>query len=518
MRPCQAVGLSLAALSAVLSGACGGGSHSATPVNGDSGAGGAGSSSGVAGTGSGGSSGSIGNDAIGGSSGGGHVAATGCGAGDPLLPPEPTIPPACTTLSATQAVTAGTLPGESSLDTGAIQSALDACPRGHSVKLTTGGGNNAFISGPITIPDGASLWVDASTTLYASRNASLYGASCGTTTGTCAPLIRVRGADSGVVGAGTIDGQGGEPMIGSSQSWWDLTQASNGTSGNPPIIQAQTATNFTLYGITLHNGPKFQVKINAQGFVVWGITIKTPSTPTNSQGTPLSAANAQNTDGVDPGEAASNGYIVCSSISTGDDQIAIKGGTGVDHVTIAHNHFGAGHGMSIGSETNGGVSNINVYDLSIDGTGSGMGGGSSNGVRIKSDPTRGGLVTNVTYSDICVREVANPIVVNPRYSSSTGALIPTFSAITVQNFHALGGSVTPRVTLQGFDAAHPLGITLDNVIVDGIPPARVSAAFADVIRGPGNVNFMPSGGSVTVTDSFSGTAQPNPCTGKWTTF
>jgi hypothetical protein len=54
-------------------------------------------------------------------------------------------------------------------------------------------------------------------------------------------------------------------------------------------------------------------------------------------GTKLTPSSAHNTDGVDPGEAASNGFIVCSKISVGDDHIAIKGSsaTGVTYlVTI----------------------------------------------------------------------------------------------------------------------------------------------------------------------------------------
>ena len=159
--------------------------------------------------------------------------------------------------------------------------------------------------------------------------------------------------------------------------------------------------------------PKFHVKLGAAGFVVWGITIKTPSVATNSVGTKLTPSSAHNTNGVDPGEAASNGFIVYNDISDGDDHIAIKGGTSVKNLTIAHNHFEAGHGMSIGSETNGGVSNVNVCDLSIDGTNTGLSGGSSNGIRIKSDSSRGGLVTNITYSDVCVRALTNPIIIRP---------------------------------------------------------------------------------------------------------
>src|SRR6204780_2207807 len=119
----------------------------------------------------------------------------------------------------------------------------------------------------------------------------------------------------------------------------------------------------------------------AAGFMVWGVTIKTPSKATNSAGTAPTPTSAHNTDGIDPGEAASNGYIVCSKISDGDDHIAIKGSssTGVTNLTIAHNHLEAGHGISIGSEFTGGVSGIKVYDISIDQSGTGTGGGSSNG-------------------------------------------------------------------------------------------------------------------------------------------
>ncbi len=60
-------------------------------------------------------------------------------------------------------------------------------------------------------------------------------------------------------------------------------------------------------------------------------------------------------------------------------------------MSVIHNHFYWGHGMSIGSETNGGVSKIRVSDLSLDGP--------DNGIRIKSNGSRGGLVHDVVYDD-----------------------------------------------------------------------------------------------------------------------
>jgi polygalacturonase len=465
---------------------------------------GSGGSSGTGGTsGSGGGTSSSGSGDAGGGSGDGGGASAAC-AGDSKLPPEPTIPAACATLQAGQSVSATGVPSESTLDTSRIQAALTGCSAGHSVQLTVSGANNAFVTGPLTVPTGVTLWVDSGVTLYGTRNPSVYGSAKG--------LVTVSGSNSGIVGAGVIDGQGGEPLIGGTGSFWD---ANGGGGSSPALIDVVGATNFTLYEITLHNSPMFHVKLGASGFVVWGITIKTPSKSKNSVGTALTPTTAHNTDGVDPGESASNGYIVCSNISDGDDQIAIKGGTGVSNLTIAHDHFLAGHGMSIGSETNGGVSGVNVYDLSIDGTNSGLGGGSSNGIRIKSDPSRGGLVTNVSYSDVCVRGLANPILLTPRYSTATGSSIPQYTGITIRDFHAL---TSGTVTIEGYDAAHATGITLDNVIVDGISSSNVTASYANVTLGPGNVNFTPSGTGVKVTSSISGSSTPNACTGKWVTF
>jgi polygalacturonase len=480
---------------------------------GGSGAGGtaAGGSAGAntGGAGSGGAAGATGLGGRAGTGGQAGAAATGnpCATIDATLPPEPTIPPACATLTAGFAIVTGTPPDESSLDTARIQTALNGCASGQAVRLTTSGASNGFITGPLNLPTGVSLWVDSGVTLFGTRDPVVYGQATA--------LISVRGANSGIVGQGAIDGQGGEPHIGSTMSSWDV----NGGGGDSPaLIQVLGATSFTLYKITLHNAPKFHVKLGAAGFVVWGITIKTPSATTNSVGTKLTPSSAHNTDGVDPGEAASNGFIVYSQITVGDDHIAIKGGTSVKNLTIAHNHFEAGHGMSIGSETNGGVSDVTVCDLSIDGTNTGLSGGSANGIRIKSDSSRGGLVQNIFYGDVCVRGLTNPIILTPTYSSATGTEYPHYTGITIQNFRSMSTSTTPKVTLLGYDATHMLGLTLDNVVVDDIASGNISASYADITLGPGSVNFTPSGSNVTVSNKVTGSSTPNACTNKWVTF
>jgi polygalacturonase len=272
------------------------------------------------------------------------------------------------------------------------------------------------------------------------------------------------------------------------------------------------------------------------------VTIHTPSRAANSAGRPLSAAMARNTDGIDPYDA-NDGWIVFSTISTGDDQIALKCGkahlnspadTGpsCQNITVAHNHFGTGHGMSIGSETNAGktdgtgvgVDGLHVYDLSIDGLvpSGGAGNVNLNGLRLKSDVSRGGIVRNVLYEDVCMRGLANPILLNPRYdASASGNAIPTFESVTIRNVRHVDCSAsatvpTPNVTLFGYDPdPHPAGVTLDNVIVDGISPAAVHAQYANVTLGPGPVNFTPSGSWVAVTNGVVNADAPNACAGKF---
>jgi polygalacturonase len=451
----------------------------------------------------------------------------------PPLPLEPTIPPACITLTATKTAVNGTLSDadERNLDTGRIQSAINGCPAGQAVRLVADGGKDAFVSGPLELTSGVTLWIDKRTVLFASRDPREFDIgpyTCGSNaldnSGGCRALINVsRAENTGVMGEGVIDGRGGEPMIGGGGwTWWDVAQEAKekGVShSNPRLIDVRRSRNFTLYRLTLVNSPKFHVVINADVWLAWGIVIHTPARPFNSLGKPLSPSYARNTDGLDP-SSGSNGVVAYSYISTGDDQIAIKGGNwGVgSDLIVAHTRFGSGHGMSIGSETNGGVRNIVVHDLSIDGD---MDAGSfppgdHNGIRIKSDPSRGGEVSDVYYNDVCIRNVAHPLLLTPQYTKLTGLSIPDYKNIFVNNVHAFwtpGNLNKPVVTLQGYDPTHVLDVKLNNVVIQNVTKMR--AEYADVTIGPGPVNFDIHGPQVRVKREVTENPPPNPCTNKF---
>src|SRR5205823_15131657 len=88
-----------------------------------------------------------------------------------------------------------------------------------------------------------------------------------------------------------------------------------------------------------------------------------------------------------------------------DDNIAIKSGRkveghpfGCEDFTIENCTFNHGHGVSIGSETVGGVRNVIVRNCTF--------GDTENGLRIKSPRGRGGRVENVFYSNITMTAIS----------------------------------------------------------------------------------------------------------------
>lgn len=380
---------------------------------------------------------------------------------------EPLTPATCITLTATPSTTSSSATPPASDDTTRIQQAIDHCAAGQAVRLSAAPGQSEFVAGPLTLRSGVSLLIDQGVTLYASRNPKLYdrgAGTCGKITDAskgCKPFISASNTDgSGIYGAGIIDGQGGRVVEGLSESWWQLARRAQKLDGHqnvPRLIEVSGSRNFTLHRIALRNSPNFHVTLNGvDGFTAWGVRIDTP-------------ASARNTDGIDP-ISSRNITIAHSYIRTGDDNIAIKANSSgpSENISVLHNHFYSGHGMSIGSETNGGVRRVLVEDLTLDGT--------TSGLRIKSDISRGGMVEQVRYRDVCQRNVKTPIDISTRYNPrASGKLIPLYRDITLESVHSL----TPgRVLISGYDAAHALQIKLDQVSV--APGNASTIEFANV--------------------------------------
>lgn len=406
---------------------------------------------------------------------------------------EPWFPPLCTTVDAQLKSSDGSLAAadEKKLDTARIQRAIDRCGKGRAVMLHVDEDKNAFLTGPLQLRPDVGLIVDLGVTVYASRDPRLYDVSpgsCGVVNNSppgCKPLISVdRASDSSIMGDGVIDGRGGATLLGQNVTWWNLAEQARkgGRQQVPRLIVAKNSDNFTLYRIRLKNSPNFHVVFDAgDGFTAWGVRIDTPQ------------RGARNTDGIDPGDGAKNVTITRSYIRTGDDNVAIKGGTGgATNMTVSFDHFYWGHGMSIGSETNGGVSHIRVTGLSLDGP--------DNGIRIKSNGSRGGLVEDVIYDNVCIRNSPNPITLDTAYDAAgtlTGNSPPTIEDIVLHDVRISGGG---KITFSGYDHTHRVGVMLNGVQITDDDHYTYALKNADIQFGPEPSNLqLPAGTDATVT-------------------
>jgi polygalacturonase len=438
---------------------------------------------------------------------------------------EPAIPASCVQLPAQLRSVSEKLAetDEKKLDTVRIQSALDKCKPGTAVELTPANGNNAFLSGPLEMRTGVTLLIDEGVTLFGSRDAGDYemkgdgvtAGLCGTIAagsppavfpapqrpaprGGCRPFISINDAKNvGIMGDGVIDGRGYAKILGKDYSWWEMARKAepkNERYFTPRMIVASHADGLVMYRITLHNSTNFHVSVNqTDGFTAWGVHLLTPTTK---------GMDARNTDGIDPG-SSTNVTVAHSWIDNGDDNIAIK--TGTTHMSVIDNHFYSGHGMSIGSETYTGDSYLLVDGLTEDHT--------TSGIRIKSNVTRGGAVHDLTYKNICMRGVKNPIAISPYYTNQTtegfedpkytGDRIPDYKGITIQN---VIDTTSGNVLIAGLNDDHRTEVTLDGVRVVGITPAQVHGRFATVTLGPLGTNLDFSGTEIKVVPGKAGAA------------
>jgi polygalacturonase len=403
---------------------------------------------------------------------------------------EPKIPAACATLDAAIVAKHGVIADadERKLDTTRIQNAMDGCKSG-AVILRAKGEKSVFLTGPLSLRSNVTLVIAKNTALVASRDPRLYDLSpggCGIVAERghgCKPLITGDGVEnSGIMGEGSIDGRGGAILLGQNATWWDLAHEAKVKDLSQSVfalIVLRHAKNFTMYEITLRNSPNFHVSVNqSDGFTAWGVKIMTPKT-------------ARNTDGIDP-SSSRNVTIENCSIHTGDDDVAIKSSRAgaASNISVLHNHFYTGHGMSIGSGTDGGVDHLLVDDLTID--------GADNGIRVKSDRSRGGLVHDLTYKNVCIRNVPNPLVFTPLYTTFSGDRLPIYRDITLENVHVL----TPGAfTFYGLDGDHKLGIKFDNVFTDDQEHSLFYNKDAEITVGPKRGNLTPKGDDVSIAEA-----------------
>ncbi len=345
------------------------------------------------------------------------------------------------------------------VDTAAIQQTIDAAAKsGGAIVFNPG----VYLSGSLFLKAGTHLRLDEGVEVRGVQDQSAYPVMqtriAGIEMKWPAALINVyeqNGVE--ISGAGTIDGDG--------KLWWDkywalrtqyepkgLRWAADYDCPRPRLIQIYKSNDVKLAGLTLKRSGFWTVHICYSTKVhVDGVTIR------NNIG-----GFGPSTDGIDV-DSSENVLVEHCDIECNDDAICLKAGRDADglrvnrataHVEIRDNTVrGGAAGVTVGSETSGGIHDIEAYRLHVLGR-------VSNGILFKSASTRGGTVENINIHDVDIQgtNAAFSITLNwnPSYSY---AKIPDGVTDIPDYWRVLVAPVPPEKGLPHIRHVHVSGIS-----------------------------------------------------------
>ncbi|MEL0554276.1 MULTISPECIES: glycoside hydrolase family 28 protein [Enterobacteriaceae] len=345
------------------------------------------------------------------------------------------------------------------LNTEAIQKAIDDCAAAGGGTVLVPKGN--YLTNPLFLKSHIQLKLEKDATLVASTEVAAYRGDDKTKYAEAEngwlPFISIADAQNvAIVGEGTIDGQGAV--------WWERWRENiratgkKGGTDRPRLIYITRANNVLIDGVTLTHSPSFHVVTRyAHDVDINGTRI-------------LSPWHAPNTDAIDPIDSQNiritNNYIDCN-----DDHIAIKAEKAdprfpdgvVSNIYIANNTLKQGRGISIGSESSGGVNNVVVENNTFD--------GSMYGIRIKSPRGKGGEVKNIVYRNTKMHNVEVPLVFSAYYKAAPIVQAEVDKQLQAGGF-TLGEQIyppdsDPKQPFDQYKTPHFSNITVENLTSTG---------------------------------------------------
>ena len=357
------------------------------------------------------------------------------------------------------------------MDTEALQAALDACGKNEEVVLPPG----IYCTGALRLHSDMSLYLEAGAVLkgtacpkdYLPRIPSRFEGiegECYSSLLNLGTLDHNSGPTSGnvlIYGHGTIESGGQELALAvieqererlktyleEHQELVESCENDNTIPGRvrPRLINLSNTENVRISGLTLKNGACWNVHM------IYSDSIVTDHCTFISEG-------VWNGDGWDP-DSSENCAVFACRFETGDDAVAIKSGKNPEgnqinrptrHIHVFDCVSTFGHGIAIGSEISGGVEDVKIYDCDFETSGF--------GVLIKGTPKRGGYVRDIEVSDCKLpRIIAHSVPYN-----DDGIPAPTapiferfrFERLTLSGIaHTIEGEVleVPPIELEGFD-------------------------------------------------------------------
>ncbi|EIV99550.1 fibronectin type III domain-containing protein [Thermoanaerobacter siderophilus] len=386
-------------------------------------------------------------------------------------------------------------PSSGTLNTEAIQRAIDACPPGGIVLVPAG---KIYLTGPITLHSNMTLLVEG--TLLGTVDANQYPNPFDTDKTRIAeksmPLISTPSTGTyeniKIIGHGVINGNGWAKVAVKETSIPLGTTFDQYQKGNSSNIFTTAKNHLALnqFNKYIEQGEKnayatrsnlIDLKNVTNVYIGDGLTVTNPSYHTiscsNCKNVILnqliaSTYDCNNGDGID---FNGTGLIVVNSVfNTGDDSVNFEAGVGLageknpptENAWIFNNYFGRGHGVvAMGSHTAAWIQNILAEDNVIN--------GNAVGLRGKSQSGNGGGARNIIFRDSALANITDndgsPFLLTVAYSSAPPTDLsnwapdePTFHDILIKNC-TVNGTKKYAILIQGSPDGYDYNLTFDNI-------------------------------------------------------
>ncbi len=354
----------------------------------------------------------------------------------------------------------------------AFDQAIAACHKAGGGKVVVPIGSY-FLEGPIHFESNVNLHLKEGAVLLFSSNAASYPNVLTSWEGTMlynfSPFIYAFQKENiAITGQGIINGQSARTFA----TWRNLQQKDQLLSRE--MNHNNTPLEERIFGLGHYLRPQLIQFLECKNILVEGIIIEDSpfwclhllkSQNATLRGLRFYAQN-KNNDGIDL-EYSKDILIENVHFDNNDDNIAIKAGR--DHegrstqmpsenIVVRHCHFKGLHAVVIGSEMSSGVRNVFVSNCDSRGY-------VKRGIYLKSNPDRGGEISNIYVNNVSFGEVLDCFVVTSNYHNE-GEGYPTL----IHNIHLKNIQCEDAghygMYVKGYSALPIRNITVENFTVN----------------------------------------------------
>jgi len=373
------------------------------------------------------------------------------------------------------------------LDTEAIQAAIDSCHRSGGGKVYLQGGH--FRSGTIFLKDKVTLFIEAGATLQASDDLDDFPSTVSNYPSYTKELVTLKAfifaegvSNISIAGKGKIDGNGDQ--------WVDGPYGSPSFSKRPRILHLRGCQNISIRDITLANSASWvQSYQSCFNLLIDGITVDSRENK-DIEKERYAEVPGRNTDGLDLVDCEKVRISNCY-INSGDDAICLKS---LSHekacrdITISNCVVSSNaSGIKIGTETSGRIEDISiqncvVYDTRVD--------------ALSFMTVDGARMERITVSNLTCRNVKGSAIFirlgnrNRTYRKNAVVNTPHLKDIIIDNIQGTGISADYGCIIAGLKDIPVENILISNVnlVFDG--GGKAKDTFRDI---PENEQSYPNG-------------------------